>query len=466
MSVRRSIPSSEALPADPASNGHSPEGKRSVPRRDPDASPGLSFHRSEQYKVGEIIVVPHTELRNYRPHPYAKKLSPVDKDTYASMKESAKTSGIVYPIIVDADGNIIDGVNRWKIARELKIPLPVIMRDLTDAQALDAAIGLNWQRRSGGIKERRALVNKLDKEEGLPQRHIARLLGVNQTTVSRDIEFMHNASTQTTKPNAKKPARVSARGRVNEGRPPGSKRVSEKARMTEAREAADIKQAAQDIVTNLDQAQAQGHGRSLRTLSKIYTPQVTRDVIRGLGAQVTVEDSEHPGVGEVVRLAEELDHTYEGSNPPGLMFGGEFIKSSYKKPETHPPFVQASLCASDAVKALLQIINVKEMSDDDWADMKKSLDGVQGALEQVQRARDGRLKESTPDRAVLDKMRSLDASVSSLVDLVFTNWSDNHLRPERAALARTEYNGKTRQYEMLQMFLAALVEDDKSADSE
>lgn len=63
----------------------------------------------------------------------------LDTETRAALRDSISMLGVLYPIIVDQNGEIIDGHNRWAIADELNIDCPKIIRHVTDESVMDAS---------------------------------------------------------------------------------------------------------------------------------------------------------------------------------------------------------------------------------------------------------------------------------------------------------------------------------------
>jgi ParB-like chromosome segregation protein Spo0J len=63
---------------------------------------------------------------------YANEWGILSDDTYSQLKESIILSGQKNPIIVDRDGNIVDGQNRYKILQELGIRPDFEVREFTD----------------------------------------------------------------------------------------------------------------------------------------------------------------------------------------------------------------------------------------------------------------------------------------------------------------------------------------------
>jgi hypothetical protein len=125
----------------------------------------------------------------YESHPYALLLPPLTGDEYAALKSDIAAHGVLYPVILDEDGRVLDGVHREKIAAELGIELPTATHTgLSDERKLHLAVGLNMRRRHLDADRRRALVRKLHTDEGLSLRKIASITGWSKSTIDRDLK--------------------------------------------------------------------------------------------------------------------------------------------------------------------------------------------------------------------------------------------------------------------------------------
>jgi ParB-like chromosome segregation protein Spo0J len=131
---------------------------------------------------------PITDMEQSRSRAYHAAVRPLTDDEYALLKEDIAKRGIITPIIKDADGNIVDGYHRDKIAKELGLTdIPVKQVDGTEAELQAMAIALNVARRQLNAEDRRELVAQL-RAGGKSERQIAETLGVTKTTVHRDLE--------------------------------------------------------------------------------------------------------------------------------------------------------------------------------------------------------------------------------------------------------------------------------------
>lgn len=131
--------------------------------------------------------------------PFIDLFRPLNPAESKSLTESIKVQGVVSPVVVYQSAKhgpaIIDGVNRWGIAEELKLPCPVDDRgELDDDVAEELADELNAARRhltAEDIKahaaKRRGKVAEL-RSEGESIRTIAEKVGVSKTQVEKDIK--------------------------------------------------------------------------------------------------------------------------------------------------------------------------------------------------------------------------------------------------------------------------------------
>lgn len=112
----------------------------------------------------------------------------LDTDTEAALRESIKKFGVVVPIVVDRHARIIDGHHRARIARELNITCPQVVRNVKDDDDANAlAYSLNADRRHMTREDRMKVVVHL-REQGYSLRAIAGAVGVSDAQVRRDIE--------------------------------------------------------------------------------------------------------------------------------------------------------------------------------------------------------------------------------------------------------------------------------------
>jgi hypothetical protein len=124
----------------------------------------------------------------YEPHPYALLLPPLTSEEYAALKADIAKHGVLYPVILDEDGRVLDGVHRERIAAELGIELPVAVHAGLDGERkLHLTVGLNTRRRHFDPGRRRELARTLH-DQGQSVRKIAELTGWSKSTIDRDLK--------------------------------------------------------------------------------------------------------------------------------------------------------------------------------------------------------------------------------------------------------------------------------------
>jgi SAM-dependent methyltransferase len=121
----------------------------------------------------------------------------LDRATEDALRESIGRWGVIVPIVVDQDGQVIDGHHRQRIANALGVDYGVQQIEVgseDDARAIAAT--LNTDRRHMDIDQRRAIVAHL-REQGHSLRAIAGAVGVDDKTVRRDIAAADMSAPQT-----------------------------------------------------------------------------------------------------------------------------------------------------------------------------------------------------------------------------------------------------------------------------
>lgn len=112
---------------------------------------------------------------------------PLDAATEAALRASIEKFGVIYPVVVNQDGLIIDGHHRSRIADELGIPYtsePVFTNGREHAEEL--ARTLNEDRRHMPREQRVEVVQAL-RDEGHSLRAIGEVVGVSAKTVHQDL---------------------------------------------------------------------------------------------------------------------------------------------------------------------------------------------------------------------------------------------------------------------------------------
>jgi len=144
-----------------------------------------------------------------------------------SLRKSIVDDGIEYPIIVDDDNNVIDGMTRLFIAYDLDLSadeVPVKREDVeSEEDGWEKAIELNAVRRQLSGSMRRELIEKIVERKGWrkPSIHVtelAEMLGVHKSTISRDLDRLYNDEEVQKLKERKQTLNISLTGMRNAGR--------------------------------------------------------------------------------------------------------------------------------------------------------------------------------------------------------------------------------------------------------
>src|SRR5882762_8702335 len=117
-------------------------------------------------------------------------LPPLSEEEYGLLKEDIRARGVMVPIELNWNGEILDGKYRTRACKQLGInKVPVVTRRLlTEEEKLEHIVRLHVGRRQLSKKEKKKLAIKL-RERGSTQERIANNLGVSQETISNWLKF-------------------------------------------------------------------------------------------------------------------------------------------------------------------------------------------------------------------------------------------------------------------------------------
>ncbi|MGF1591844.1 MAG: ParB/RepB/Spo0J family partition protein [Kiloniellaceae bacterium] len=144
-------------------------------------------------KVRSAKTVPVEQLRPGRFQPRHR----FDEAAVAALAESIKAQGILQPILVRRlaerpnEYEIVAGERRWRAAQIAKLhEVPVIIRDLTDAESLELAIVENVQRQDLTPLEEAEGYRRLIDEFQHTQENLARTLGKSRSHVANTLRLL------------------------------------------------------------------------------------------------------------------------------------------------------------------------------------------------------------------------------------------------------------------------------------
>lgn len=114
--------------------------------------------------------------------------APLDLAVREALRSSIERFGVLIPIVVSTDGEVLDGHHRKEIAEELGIdmPEPIRIEVVDEYHAQQLAVTLNADRRQLTAEIRRQVVEDL-RAKGHSYRAIAGATRVSKTQVERDL---------------------------------------------------------------------------------------------------------------------------------------------------------------------------------------------------------------------------------------------------------------------------------------
>lgn len=112
-------------------------------------------------------------------------MPPLSADEYDELRASIEKIGVTVPVIVDDDGNVIDGHHRVTIAQELGVQYPTrVVSGLSEDEKIEQSVILNIARRQLTREQRRSIIaEQLKRHPEKSNREHARQLGVDDKTV-------------------------------------------------------------------------------------------------------------------------------------------------------------------------------------------------------------------------------------------------------------------------------------------
>jgi ParB family transcriptional regulator, chromosome partitioning protein len=120
-----------------------------------------------------------------------------DEAELASLSESIKDKGILQPILVRRDPErpeayeIIAGERRWRAAQLAQLhEVPIIIREMTDRDALEIALVENVQRKDLNAIEEAEAYQRLMNEFGHTQEELSRAVGKSRSHVANTLRLL------------------------------------------------------------------------------------------------------------------------------------------------------------------------------------------------------------------------------------------------------------------------------------
>jgi len=133
----------------------------------------------------------------FSPGPFQPR-GPINTDSLAELIESVRAHGILQPLLARPDPHasghfqIIAGERRWRAAQAAGLhEVPALLRDLTDADAMAAALVENLQRQDLNAIEEAEGYRRLLEEFGLTQERLGEAVGKSRSHVANTLRLLN-----------------------------------------------------------------------------------------------------------------------------------------------------------------------------------------------------------------------------------------------------------------------------------
>ena len=120
-----------------------------------------------------------------------------DPEALSTLAASIREQGVIQPILVrnhdekPGEFEIVAGERRWRAAQQAQLhEVPVVLRALSDSEALEVAIVENVQRQDLNAVEEGEGYQRLIKDFGHTQEEVARLIGKSRSHVANTLRLL------------------------------------------------------------------------------------------------------------------------------------------------------------------------------------------------------------------------------------------------------------------------------------
>lgn len=179
-----------------------------------------------------------------------------------SLRSSIEEDGIEYPIIVDEENNVIDGMTRLYLAKDLGLSsqeVPIKRANFDEREdGWEKAIELNAVRRQLSASMRRELIREIVSRKNWrkPSIHVsdlARLLGVHKSTISRDLDQIYGDEQEQELKKRKRTLNISLTGMRNVSRLIEAEKILEHVSQDEK---ADYRKTLDELIAQVEEERA------------------------------------------------------------------------------------------------------------------------------------------------------------------------------------------------------------------
>jgi len=154
---------------------------------------GLKAFLSEEYGILKEDRYVELEMDKLQPNPNQPRTN-FDPTSLSELAQSIQEAGILQPLVVVPNEDhftIIVGERRWRAAQKIGLrTIPVIIRHMTEAQQLEAALVENLQREDLNPLEIASAYQRMTQDLHLTQEQVAAKVGKDRASVSNYVRLL------------------------------------------------------------------------------------------------------------------------------------------------------------------------------------------------------------------------------------------------------------------------------------
>ncbi len=170
--------------------------------RDPEPEPAREANPQPGAAAGAAAAIPHStptgpqlvDVDLIEPSPFQPRTH-FREEGLAELAQSIQSTGIIQPLVlrpVGARFQLLAGERRWRASQRAGLTrVPAVIRDVTDAVALEITLVENIQREDLNAVEQARAFERLMHEFALTQEEIATRTGKDRTTVANAVRLLH-----------------------------------------------------------------------------------------------------------------------------------------------------------------------------------------------------------------------------------------------------------------------------------
>ncbi|MEO2044819.1 MAG: ParB/RepB/Spo0J family partition protein [Nitrospinaceae bacterium] len=154
----------------------------------PDLEMGVPESHEAEYPNSMELLIDEISPNRFQPRKY------FDDEKLKELVTSISENGVIQPVVVQKLGSgyeLLVGERRWRASKQLGLKkIPAIIREVSDAQALEIAIIENIHRQDLNPIEEAAAYSRLAEEFALTQEMIAKKVGKSRTVVANTLRLL------------------------------------------------------------------------------------------------------------------------------------------------------------------------------------------------------------------------------------------------------------------------------------